>query len=144
MDFDNDERDGSPKSGLAYEVGRGRPPPQHQFKKGSEWRGNRNGRPKDSLNHDTLVRRYFGAKLPIDDPETGRKMNGAEAFVLRVRNDSLKGKPYAVRLANEWLQRQSALDEAKQENKLSRNDEHIIEEALERRLKRQKENSADV
>ena len=139
MNLDNDDGYGGTENQLNYEVGRGKPPTQHQFKKGSEWRGNRNGRPKGSPNFNTAMQKAFNERLPIVDPNTNRKLTGVEALALRLRSDSLKGKPYAVRLTNEWLQKQSALDEAKQENALSRNDEDIIEKALERRLKRQKE-----
>jgi Family of unknown function (DUF5681) len=72
-----------------YEVGYGRPPPQHRFKRGRS--GNPKGRPKGAKNTATLVREVLDRKVEIRIGGAARKISVREAMITRFAESALKG-----------------------------------------------------
>ncbi len=77
-----------------YRVGYGKPPLNTQFKKGTS--GNPNGRPKGTLNLDTIVRREAGRKIRLREGDKVRSVSRVEAIVMKIIEGALKGDPKAV------------------------------------------------
>ena len=77
-----------------YEVGYGRPPKKHQFRKGES--GNRKGRPKKSRSIQSLIE--FELNLPVKVKEGGLelRLTKRQAMVKRHVNAALNGNIKAI------------------------------------------------
>ena len=81
----------------------GTPPPEHQYKSGAEWRGNRNGRPPDAITYfRKLQERMMLGKPPADlaeelgiDPE----LDWGEAIAEAIFRSAARGDIAAAREA---------------------------------------------
>jgi hypothetical protein len=73
----------------ASEVGYGRLPHAHRFKKGES--GNPNGRPKGAKNESTILRQLLTQKIDIRQGEKSRKVTILEAILMRFTEDALNG-----------------------------------------------------
>ena len=75
-----------------YETGFGKPPKHSQFKKGQS--GNPKGRPKKRKTRKELFEEAWQTEITVN----GKTMTKAEAFVLSLMNDGIKGKASARNL----------------------------------------------
>lgn len=72
-----------------YAVGYGRPPRQHQFKRGQS--GNPRGRPKGVRSEADILAKLLNKKIPIQDRGRVRHVSVLEAVYVRVAQNGLKG-----------------------------------------------------
>jgi len=72
-----------------YAVGYGRPPRQHQFKRGQS--GNPRGRPKGVRSEDDILAKLLNRKISIQDRSGVRQVSVLEAVYVRVAQNALKG-----------------------------------------------------
>jgi hypothetical protein len=75
-----------------YEVGYGRPPREHQFKKGS--RGNPRGRPKGASSN--LFEKVLGRKIAVGRDGKQEKITVAEAALTQLSHRAAKGDLRAI------------------------------------------------
>lgn len=85
-----------------YDVGYGKPPKAHQFRKGQRKRGGRN---RGEENLISAFKRHVLKRVSIKDGEQTRTITLAEAIILKNYNASLQKNPLAManiyRLAEE-------------------------------------------
>lgn len=87
----NDHRKGA-RSGsrdAGYEVGYGRPPPQHRFKSGQS--GNPRGRPKGVRSEADILNALLNKKITIQERGRTRQISVLEATYHRIAQEALKG-----------------------------------------------------
>ena len=96
---------GAPRasSGTSYEVGYGKPPPQHRFQPGQS--GNPKGRLKGAKNTATLLREILDRKIEVRTAGKPRKITVREGMLTRFAERGLKGD---VKAAAFLLQRYDA------------------------------------
>ena len=92
-----------------YEVGRGRPPKQSQFKKGKS--GNPNGRPKGSISLKTILERALQEKVTIHRDGMAVQMSAAEVMVRTNLLNAMKGDTKAIRLTVDLMKEQGVGDD---------------------------------
>lgn len=73
----------------AYKIGKGRPPPQHQWKSGQS--GNPRGRPKGSKNLDTILTGILNEKIRYTKNGAERTTTVREAILKRIGQKALNG-----------------------------------------------------
>ncbi len=97
-----------------YEVGKGKPPKEHQFKTGQS--GNPKGRPKGSKNVNHILTRILGEKVTMTD--AGKKMvvDKLEGAIRVMVNKSFEGSPQSLRLLLEVLEHSGGSPQAPSEN----------------------------
>ena len=78
-----------PSTGAGYSVGYGKPPKQHQFRRGRS--GNPKGRPKGVKNTLTLLREILDRQVEIRTGSLVRKISVREAVLTRFAESALKG-----------------------------------------------------
>lgn len=83
-------------SNKEYPVGYGKPPKEHQFKKGQS--GNPNGRPKGSKNLDTVFMNALWDPVSVTEGNRTRSMSTAEALVKRLLHKAMNGHLPSLRL----------------------------------------------
>ena len=114
---------GMPKRGV-YEVGYGRPPAAHQFKKGRS--GNPRGRPKGAKNEATVLRDLLNRKIDVRQGGRARKITIFEAILLRFTEDALKGNTKsATFLFNRYAG--TAAGESPSDSDISADDREVLE-----------------
>lgn len=91
----NDDDDGNDesKTGKHYKVGHGKPPKEHQFKKGQS--GNPRGRKPRVKNASTLIQIELDKLIVVRDGDQERKISKREAFITSLVNDAITNKPRA-------------------------------------------------
>lgn len=89
MSTDNNDGWGRP----SYQVGYGKPPKKHQFKKGQS--GNPRGRKAKVRNASTLLQIELDKLIVVRDGETERKITKREALITSLVNDAITNKPRA-------------------------------------------------
>jgi len=72
-----------------HEVGYGKPPKKHQFKKGQS--GNPNGRPKGILNMATVIERTLREKVIVNENGERKTITKLEAAMKQVANKAASG-----------------------------------------------------
>lgn len=77
-----------------YVVTRGKPPREHQFKKGQS--GNPSGRPKGSLNFRTLLQRELDRQITATNNGRQVRITKREAMAMRLVAEALKGNLKAI------------------------------------------------
>ena len=75
-------------------VGYGRPPKEHQFKKGKS--GNPRGRRPGAKNQATILHEILFRMIPIRDRGKVRKVPVIEAMLLKFAEEALRGNPKAA------------------------------------------------
>lgn len=83
------EDGGSPPDGRPYEVGYGKPPVAHQFRKGQS--GNPRGRPKRSRTISTLLREALEKPIRVTENGEQRQISTKEAFVGKLIAGAIRG-----------------------------------------------------
>lgn len=90
-----------------YEVGYKRPPKSGQFKPGQS--GNRKGRPKGSLNFDTLLERELNSSVSVAENGRRKQVRKKEVIVKQLVNKAAAGELRATTLLmNEVRAREGA------------------------------------
>jgi len=82
-----------------YDVGYGKPPQDHQFRKGTS--GNPKGRPKKPVDFPAMLARVCGepVKVKLDDGKYHR-IDMSELVIRRIMNQAAKGDQKAMKI---WL-----------------------------------------
>lgn len=76
-----------------YKIGYGKPPKEHQFKKGKS--GNPKGRKPRVKNASTLLQLELDKPVVVRDGDQERKITKREAFIISLVNDAIVNKPRA-------------------------------------------------
>ena len=90
------QRERPPRPTSDYEVGYGKPPPKHQFKKGQS--GNPKGRPKGSRSLDTIIMEKLDERVTYTLNGKRKTATRREVFGERLISDALSGKPAAAKM----------------------------------------------
>jgi hypothetical protein len=107
----------------AYDVGYGRPPPEHRFKPGRS--GNPKGRPQGAKNEETILNNLLNRRIEIREAGKLRKITVLEAMLLKFAEEALKGNPKAATfLLNRY--RPLEADEASTDE-ITREDQEILD-----------------
>lgn len=99
------ERSGrKPKDSEDYQVGYGKPPRAHQFKKGQS--GNPKGRPKGRKNDETLILEMLNEQLPYR--ENGEEKDGPAIKIVlkRLQMAAMEGNLKAIRIILDLAEQQ--------------------------------------
>src|SRR5262245_46186637 len=70
-----------PSAGASSRVGYGRPPKEHQFRRGQS--GNRKGRPNGAITTTTLLRKILDRRVEVRSGSTARTISVREAILTR-------------------------------------------------------------
>ncbi|WP_456237665.1 DNA methyltransferase [Geminicoccus flavidas] len=125
-----------------YEVGYGKPPVHTRFRPGQS--GNPRGRPKSSLNLDTLLQQELAEKILVREGNKALRVSKKQAMVKSLVAKALKGEVRAIQLLMAMLQQQEAKQgPAPVEVELSADEREVLAQ-LERRLLRGKVNPGEA
>ena len=120
-----------------YKVGYGKPPKSSRFKSGSS--GNAKGRPKNSKNLKTLIRRAMTSNISIKEGPNSRRVSKIEGVVLRQLQNALKGNDRSAMAVIKMATQMGFLEDPDSNPSetiaLSASDERILEQLLTRRHK---------
>lgn len=97
-----------------YEVGKGKPPKEHQFSPGKS--GNPKGRPKGSKNVQHILSKILGEKITVTD--AGKKMvvDKFEGAMRVLVNKSFEGSPSSLKLLLDVIDYAGGTDQSPAEN----------------------------
>jgi len=84
-----------------YEVGYGRPPKQHQFKKGQS--GNRKGRPKNQKQFLDLLAEALNDTVAVQEGGQRKQIRKMDAAAKQLANQAASGDHRAIKLLIELL-----------------------------------------
>lgn len=116
MSVDNTRRSGGRSSNdlqaRNYEIGYGKPPRQHQFKKGTS--GNPKGRRKGARNEATILRELMEQKVEVRQSGKTRKFIVLEALLRKLVDDAFKNNHNAMKLVLDRYRSIAAAHEAEQ------------------------------
>lgn len=106
-----------------YEVGYGKPPKKHQFKKGQS--GNPQGRPKKSRSYATIMEEELNLQITVKEGNQMKTMHKSEAVVKQLVNQAIKGD---VRSSKEVLRHMIQMTEPENNvaQSISANDQKIV------------------
>ena len=93
-----------------YKVGYGKPPKSSQFKKGRS--GNPKGRPRGSVNPDSLLMRELESHIIVNENGRRSQISKADALFKQIVNSALSGNSTAIRLVYRQLERVQARADA--------------------------------
>lgn len=79
-----------------YQVGKGRPPRQHQFKPGRS--GNSSGRPKGSRGVNAVIAKAMSEKVVVTENGQRREISKLEAAAKQLANQAAGGDHKAAKL----------------------------------------------
>ena len=119
-----------------YEVGRGRPPRNTQFKKGRS--GNPKGRPKGSRNFAKDVKDALEQPVRLTEGGRLKTVSTQNAAIMRLREKALKGDARALDRLLDLARTYNDEDVAEDAARLSLTDNEVLE-AFKARLLRQAE-----
>ena len=84
-----------------YRVGYGRPPREHQFKKGQS--GNPKGRPKGATGSKALLRKILAQQVAVNQQGEQRSITMMEANLQQLANKAVRGDHRWMRLLLEQV-----------------------------------------
>jgi hypothetical protein len=84
-----------------YDVGYGKPPPEHQFKPGQS--GNPKGRPKGAANIYKLIAKHAAKKVTVVENGAEKKMAKIDVVISAMFNKGSKGDVSAARLLTNMI-----------------------------------------
>lgn len=111
-----------------YEVGYGKPPKKHRFKKGKS--GNVHGRPKGTKNFLTDLREELNEMITIREGGKTKRVSKQRAFIKSLLADGVKGKPRSTTSLTNMVFRYFGRDETTQPEQLTREEKEIIKRLL--------------
>ena len=106
-------KDDNPPPEDKYNVGYGKPPKEHQFKKGKS--GNPRGRKKKSRNFAVLLSNNLKETITVTKNGKPQKMTAQEAIILALVVNAIKGKDKAVERIFKLLPEQTPAEKQKQQ-----------------------------
>ena len=115
--------------GSDYDVGRGKPPKQTQFKPGQS--GNPGGRRKGSLNLRTVLSAVMESEIELVENGRRRKVPLVEALLKRQAQEALRGQIRALDSLLDRYERYSGQADERDEE-LPEEDRQVLEEARRR------------
>ena len=111
-----------------YEVGYGRPPKKHRFKKGRS--GNVHGRPKGTKNFVTDLREELNEKITIREGGKTKCVSKQRAFIKSLLAGGVKEKPQSTTSLISLILRYFGQDDTTQPEQLTREEKEIIKRLL--------------
>jgi len=90
------------------EVGYGKPPKEHRFKKGTS--GNPRGRPSRTKNMDSLINLELDQAITLKEGGREIRLPKRQAIVKRLVNNALKGDPRAIQYLVQYAREHGAGD----------------------------------
>ena len=111
-----------------YEVGYGRPPKKHRFKKGKS--GNVHGRPKGTKNLVTDLREELNEMITIREGDKTKRISKQRAFIKSLVADGMKGKSRSTTPLISLMLRLFGLDDTTQPEQLTREEKEIMKRLL--------------
>jgi hypothetical protein len=117
-----------------FEVGYGKPPKQHQFKKGQS--GYPQGRPKGSRNLKTDLAEELGKRVTIREGGRTRKISAQQAAIKRLLAKALSGELRAIEKLFELKLRLLSEDVADSEVLLTADEAEILAQHAQEILRR--------
>lgn len=97
-----------------YEVGKGKPPKEHQFPLGKS--GNPKGRPKGSKNVQHVLSKILGEKITVTDAGKKMAVDKLEGAMRVLVNKSFEGSPSSLKLLLEVIDYAGGPDQSPAEN----------------------------
>ncbi len=85
-----------------YDVGRGKPPKNNQFRKGVS--GNPNGRPRKKQDIYTELANVLRETVTVNNQGEPRQVTVQEALLLRLRDEALRGEVWAGKLVQKVIE----------------------------------------
>lgn len=119
-----------------YKVGYGKPPKEHQFKKGHS--GNPGGRKPGSQNMRSIIKKNICRSVTIKIDGRRANVSAKEAVFLGLQNDAMKRIASARRQYFELIEKfaPEELETAVEEMRLSSDNREILKRYLERHMKK--------
>lgn len=109
-----------------YTVGFGKPPKQHQFKKGQS--GNPKGRPPGTKNFETELREVLDSPITVNRDGRTQTISVKKAALLKLSERSLSGNVPAMRVLIDLIRSAEAQTMEEVASDLSRDDAQILEQ----------------
>lgn len=116
-----------------YEIGYGKPPKQHQFKKGHS--GNKKGRPKGGKGLKTILNQQMNRKMTISEHGKQRKASQLEITIIALFNKSMKGDIRAAKTLLELVQNHFPMEDLNDNNAPINAEDQAIFEQIKARIK---------
>jgi len=108
----------------SYEVGYGKPPKQHQFKRGRS--GNPNGRPRGVKNIKAQITDELNRKVTITVNGRKREVSQLNSLILRLISDAHKGNVRANEILLRYCEKFGLLSETDKAIDVTREDFEIL------------------
>lgn len=112
------------------QVGYGRPPKEHQFKKGQS--GNPKGRPKGSKNYLIVLRNELNKRIPVVENGQRKWITKLESAFKHLANKSAMGELRSLRELLNLLPHIEAETEANTSTPLNEADRQVFQSLIER------------
>ena len=116
-----------------YKVGYGKPPKSTRFKKGKS--GNPKGRPKNSNNGMTLLKKRLSEKIIVSEGGRTREISKLDALVMQTINAALKGNLKATSMIFDMMDRKGLMDNIDMDKILPGDHAEILNAFVERKQK---------
>ena len=113
-----------------YAVGRGRPPLDTRFRPGQS--GNPAGRPRNSQNFATVLRRALMAKVSVTENGRCREITKLEVITTQLVNQAAQANMSAMRLLTGLVEFHQDQTDSPSQGQLGTADQKVMKELIER------------